>query len=279
MAGINRLGKAPPKPGTLRPPDPNKYRTVDMFSEGAEADMDYIRTVRDIEEMQQQQGWLFGRGAFDKADLLYLRDTMEQQRHMELELRDNERNQFAAMRARLEKEQDEQRPAAALRPPKRERENDVKPVIKALPKVRPIVMPKGKASRQAVAQPGEKKAKTAAEHNQPVSTTGQGPGEPSTSQGADSDEDGGGLAGLLGGYGSDSDSEAPEEGSKAPTEQHGNHSSNPQVALPSAEELLDSSKPVDSTLPPRPPPDPQGKAVWVLDDEEPEVDYEDEDEY
>lgn len=46
--GINRLGKAPPKPGTLRPPDPNKYRTVDMFSEGTEGDADYMRMVQDV---------------------------------------------------------------------------------------------------------------------------------------------------------------------------------------------------------------------------------------
>ena len=106
-----------------------------------------------IEEMQQQQGWLTGRGgedygkpallsatykvkirlhlqlagsiampvccspavrtsrsdcflhaAFDKADLLYLRDTAEQQRHMEMEQRDTETAEFAAMRARIERE-------------------------------------------------------------------------------------------------------------------------------------------------------------------------------
>lgn len=42
--------------------------------------------------------------AFDKADLLYLRDTAEQQRHKELEQRDSESAQFAALRARLEQE-------------------------------------------------------------------------------------------------------------------------------------------------------------------------------
>eukprot|EP00210_Caulerpa_lentillifera_P002690 g2570.t1 len=103
MAGINRLGKAPPKPGTLRPPDPNKYRTVDIFSEGMEGDLDYLRMVQDIEDLQQQHGWLFGRGAFDKGDLLYLRDEEEKQRHAELELRDKELNQFAALRAKMER--------------------------------------------------------------------------------------------------------------------------------------------------------------------------------
>jgi hypothetical protein len=40
--------------------------------------------------------------AFDKADLLYLRDQAEIERHKELELRDNERAQFEAMRAQTE---------------------------------------------------------------------------------------------------------------------------------------------------------------------------------
>lgn len=92
------MGKAPPKPGTLRPPDPNKYRTVDIFSEGAEGDADYMRMVHDIEEMQQPQ-------VFDKGDLLYLRDEAERQRHAEMELRDMERCRFAALRAKMENKQ------------------------------------------------------------------------------------------------------------------------------------------------------------------------------
>lgn len=42
--------------------------------------------------------------AFDKGDLLYLRDEEEKQRHAELELRDKELNQFAALRAKMERQ-------------------------------------------------------------------------------------------------------------------------------------------------------------------------------
>jgi hypothetical protein len=97
--GINRLGKAAPRPGSLRPPDPTRNRITDHFSEnveGLESDRDYQRAVQDvseadsmshlqlhnvlyqpallqqgvvirllwlqIEDAQQTQGWLFGRG-------------------------------------------------------------------------------------------------------------------------------------------------------------------------------------------------------------------------
>jgi hypothetical protein len=43
--------------------------------------------------------------AFDKADLLYLRDTAEQQRHVEMEQHDTEVAEFAAARARVEREE------------------------------------------------------------------------------------------------------------------------------------------------------------------------------
>lgn len=43
--------------------------------------------------------------AFDKGDLLYLRDEAEKQRHAELELRDSEKTQFAALRASFEKQE------------------------------------------------------------------------------------------------------------------------------------------------------------------------------
>lgn len=46
--GINRLGKAAPRPGSLRPPDPNKYRTMDMFSEDTDNDKDYQKMVQDV---------------------------------------------------------------------------------------------------------------------------------------------------------------------------------------------------------------------------------------
>ncbi|KAK9841620.1 hypothetical protein WJX74_008847 [Apatococcus lobatus] len=118
MAGINRLGKGPPKPGSYRPPDPNKYRTMDMYSEGAEGDADYMRMVQDIEDTQQNQvGWLFGRGAFDKGDLLYLRDEEEKRRFKETELRDSERIRFQALRAGVDSHRDPPAPNPAAAPP------------------------------------------------------------------------------------------------------------------------------------------------------------------
>lgn len=49
--------------------------------------------------------------AFDKGDLLYLRDEEEKRRFMEMELRDSEQQQFAKARAKVESD----RAAAALR--------------------------------------------------------------------------------------------------------------------------------------------------------------------
>lgn len=51
--GINRLGKAPPRPGSLRPPDPNRNKTLDVFSEGTEGDADYMRMVQDVSIAEQ----------------------------------------------------------------------------------------------------------------------------------------------------------------------------------------------------------------------------------
>ena len=48
VQGINRLGKAPPRPGSLRPPDPNKYKTENMYSLGGENDAEYLRMVQDV---------------------------------------------------------------------------------------------------------------------------------------------------------------------------------------------------------------------------------------
>ena len=51
--GINRLGKAAPRPGSLRPPDPTRNRITDHFSEnveGLESDRDYQRAVQDVSD-------------------------------------------------------------------------------------------------------------------------------------------------------------------------------------------------------------------------------------
>lgn len=220
MAGINRLGKAPPKPGTLRPPDPNKYRTVDIFSEGAEKDVEYQRMVNDIEEMQQQQGWLFGRGAFDKADLLYLRDQAEQQRHKEIELRDNERTEYAQLKAQVEQNQDERTTPPALKAtmPKGEK----RPMkILAQIKVKNPNKPAGPAGKRAKLE-NHKTEDTAT--NSESDAAGKGHCSPAEL----------GLLGLLGSYASDAESTDSESApAKVVSEP-----SLPKVTLPAASELF-----------------------------------------
>lgn len=115
MAGINRLGKGVlGKPGrVMHAPDLNRNRTLDFFSEETgklESDRDYQRTVQDIEDAAQTQGWLFSRGAFDKTDLLYLRDAEEKSRHTEMELHDKEVMAYARLRTQNEK----RKPATSL---------------------------------------------------------------------------------------------------------------------------------------------------------------------
>lgn len=60
--------------------------------------------------------------AFDKTDLLYLRDQEEKSRHTEMELHDREVMSYAEMRARAEREK---RPVGG--PPKAAARRDAKP--------------------------------------------------------------------------------------------------------------------------------------------------------
>lgn len=46
--GINRLGKGTAKPGTLRPADPNRFKTEDFFSVDAEQDPEYLRRIVEV---------------------------------------------------------------------------------------------------------------------------------------------------------------------------------------------------------------------------------------
>lgn len=240
MAGINRLGKAPPKPGTLRPPDPNKYRTIDLYSEGAEGDIEYQRMVRDIEDMQQQQGWLFGRGAFDKADLLYLRDTAEQQRHKELELADRERSEFLLLRAKLD-QQVEEGQLEYRHPPTgvgtEEADGKRKPVGAQLqPRHGGKVQKVGGGSSASVSQLEQQTDKEEEKAGSPFSeSSGKNRGT----------ELGGGLATLMGAYGS-SDDEDEEQGSGGgPVQSRRSSSPTPvpsALRLPGASELLGLSE-------------------------------------
>lgn len=103
MAGINRLGKGAPKPGTLRPADPNRFKTQDFFSKDAEDDPEYLRHVLEVEQMTaHKSSAILQRGAFDKGDALYLRDEDTKARNAELELRDAELAKFARLRYQVE---------------------------------------------------------------------------------------------------------------------------------------------------------------------------------
>jgi hypothetical protein len=48
LQGINRLGKGAAKPGTLRPADPNRFKTEDFFSVEAEDDPEYLRRIVEV---------------------------------------------------------------------------------------------------------------------------------------------------------------------------------------------------------------------------------------
>lgn len=215
MAGINRLGKAPPRPGSLRPPDPNKYRTMDMYSEGGENDADYMRMVQDIEDTQQNHvGWLFGRGAFDKGDLLYLRDEEEKRRFLERDQREKERSNFLIMRARENAER-----TASLA----ESQKNMKDKLPSRPKLVPTItkVQPGKAAQQDTpprqnadndsAGPAAKRQKPSpAAASEPAAdqAIAQGSTPPVASPVPAAE---GALAGLLGGY--DSDGSSAEGGS------------------------------------------------------------------
>eukprot|EP00892_Ulva_mutabilis_P000973 jgi/Ulvmu1/10877/UM007_0053.1 len=100
MAGINRLGKGSAKPGTLRPTDPNRFKTEDFFSVDAEDDPEYLRRVLEVEQLAvNKTGAVLSKGAFDKNDALYLRDEADKARHDELERRDAELAQFARVKS------------------------------------------------------------------------------------------------------------------------------------------------------------------------------------
>ncbi|GLI61461.1 hypothetical protein VaNZ11_003854 [Volvox africanus] len=81
-----------------------RFQTHTVASEGAELDDNYQKMVADIEEQTQRSGWLFGRGAFDKGDLQYLRDFNNSLRYKEVEIEDKEKELWERERARVEAE-------------------------------------------------------------------------------------------------------------------------------------------------------------------------------
>eukprot|EP00891_Asterochloris_glomerata_P004360 jgi/Astpho2/4360/Aster-x0627 len=199
-----------------------------------------------IEDTQQNQsGWLFTRGAFDKGDLLYLRDEEEKRRFQEVELRDSERSQasiaipktsegwqassmlvgflplasnFLKARAKIEADQAAavQRRAEAAR---RERASRPQKGLLGVVKVK-AVNATDSTGLPGAQQPPAKKQKlddssAQAAGSQAAAEPREAPAarSPAAADDAGSSEEGG-LAGLLGGYASDSDEDAVAVGSR-----------------------------------------------------------------
>ncbi len=169
--------------------------------------------------------------AFDKTDLLYLRDSELQQRHVELHQRESELSTFAAMRARIEAEAEAAEasgaaasgPApraqqqAAKQPPLPQKRSLLKPLVPGVV-IKPVPS-RGAPSPAAALVPPAKRPKldtvTAAEPSRGEAgqaaagkagaAAGSKPAAESTDRVGKADAEA--LAGLLGGYGSD------EEGS------------------------------------------------------------------
>jgi hypothetical protein len=62
LQGINRLGRGTAKPGTLRPTDPNRFKTEDFFSVDAEQDPEYIRRVIEVCQPLLLHGFVVNKG-------------------------------------------------------------------------------------------------------------------------------------------------------------------------------------------------------------------------
>lgn len=184
-----------------------------------------------LEDQQQNRaGWLFARGAFDKGDLLYLRDEEEKRRHVELDLREGEVAQFQAMRAQAEAEEERKaaearrKAEAARRAQQAQQEKKrllvpmvrLKPAARSLPSCgAPGAADAGEPSSKRPREGGTEHASSAPAERSAAEDEAHAAGRcASVSAGAQEDDPGGdsreengeqGLAGLLGGYGSDSD--------------------------------------------------------------------------
>lgn len=207
MAGANGLGKVPGQPGSVRPAGGTKNRTIDVFSEEGVVDVDYLKAVQDIEDQQQRQGWLFGRGAFDKGDLLYLRDQEEQLRFEELERRDSERTAFASLRSRAEDAQGPMLPKIVKKDRAPSSRAATLTKLKPVVKLKPAVRPKPAADTEAAASKRQRTdaGSTAADSSKQDAALKPAQQQQQQSTVAEGREEAG-LPGLLGDYGSsDSD--------------------------------------------------------------------------
>mmetsp|Transcript_25875 Transcript_25875/g.72470 ORF Transcript_25875/g.72470 Transcript_25875/m.72470 type:complete len:204 (+) Transcript_25875:380-991(+) len=106
MAGMNRLGSGPKRPPAApRPIDPDRFRSIELKPEDVEGDLEYQKLVKEVEEGVggRQAGWLFGRGAFDKTDLHYLKELEDKRKYADLQQVEQEKATFAMQRASFEK--------------------------------------------------------------------------------------------------------------------------------------------------------------------------------
>lgn len=172
---------------------------IDHIAPGADKDPDFIKMQRELEDTQQRQGWLFGRGAFDRTDIMYLKEQKEEERTKEQELNDIASSEFARLRSAVSAELDAtlSQPGVMLVATKQKKE--IKPVSKLLPiKI---------ASTKLSTQPGlltTDKACSEGKRDRPSDLDGETDAKQARH---DKTEDaGGGLAGLLA-YSDDSDDE------------------------------------------------------------------------
>jgi len=200
MAGMNRLGSAPKKaPAAPRPVDPHRFKSIESKPQDTDGDLEYQKLVQEVEEGvgSRQAGWLFGRGAFDRTDLQYLKDEDDKNKYIELERAEQEKSAFAKLRAQQEEEleQAEAREASRVAAERRRKQAVSTKHTNVLARVVKIK----KAGVDGAQEPDAKRQK-------PEAQQGAGPSER-----AKEAEEGGkpsshvGLPGLLGDYGSDSD--------------------------------------------------------------------------
>lgn len=218
-----------------------RQRTVDVLSDEAAKDPDFIKAVHDIQDMQQRQGFLLGKGALDKNDLLYVREQEEQRKSQELERADSERTAFALMRSRASSLSSSGIPRSASigssvatdsssksvggssGRPKEAGPGGVaasigrlKPIVKLKPK-QPAKVAADTGKPQALGAVGSDAAAAAAAAAGGSSSPGAGEATAATANGGaagrqaqqqgGTGEDDVGLPGLLGDYGSSSDSD------------------------------------------------------------------------
>ncbi|GAX79086.1 hypothetical protein CEUSTIGMA_g6526.t1 [Chlamydomonas eustigma] len=110
-----------------------RNRIIDVKPPGAENDPDYVKFQRELEETQQGQGWLFGRGAFDRQDIMYLKELKEEVRTTEDELNEMASSEFARLRSKSDAEYEASLNTTGSLLIAKKPKKEIKPVAKLLP--------------------------------------------------------------------------------------------------------------------------------------------------